>query len=342
MRAAFDAGVVTFHQLGQFVRTTRECNGQVLARLDEEMAGFAHEYARVGMDPDQLDHDTQALVDDLRAPGWAQRQERRREHGSELRLQADFDGGVALVGSFTPQDAAPVVTALEALAGPPSPELTRAQQRADGLVRAAEHVLGNDCDAAPSRPTMTVVVDLATATPDRFGRLLKLATARRAPTLSARACDAIAETAELRLLLADGRNPLAEVRAADIPAAVRRSVLAIHGECATPGCHRPGAQCDLNHLRPRADGGGHEPTNLAPACRADHTRFHDHDWAATKVATTGMVTFTHRPSGRRYSSLPDGARPPPWDRDEFRVDAGLVPPIHPPPDRAPSVAHRPA
>lgn len=337
MRTAFRDGAITFHQLATFVTITKDCNGPVLQRLDRETAIRARDYHADGMDPDQLGWDTQALVDDLRAAGWAQRQERRRVHGSELRLQGDLDGGVFLAGSFTPEDAAPVVTMLEAASGTPDPELTRAQQRAKTLRDVAEHVLGDDCDAAPARPTMTLLVDLTTATPDRFAHLLSMSTARRAPTLSARAADVIAESAELRLVLAEGRNPLAELKATDIPAPVRRTVLTLHGECSMPACHRPAWQCDLNHLTPRKLGGGHQPSNLAPLCRSDHTRFHAADaWTATKDPSTGKVTYTHQPTGRHYSSLPASSRPKPWTTPDWRTATSLAPPAPTdPPERPP-------
>lgn len=188
-----------------------------------------------------------------------------------------------------------------------------------------------------ARPSMTVVVDAEVATPDRFGLLMKVAAGDHAPTLTARACDALAANAELRLLLTQGHNPLAEIVADDIPAAVRRAVTATHRECADPDCNRPALPelVDLNHLAGRNIPRPHAPINLAPTCRTDHTRFHAHDWQAVKDPTTGRITFTHPDSGTTIASRPSGTRPPVWDRHALlRAPPIPPPPRDPPPDAA--------
>jgi len=59
-----------------------------------------------------------------------------------------------------------------------------------------------------------------------------------------------------------------------IPPATRRHVVRReHGQCAVPGC-RCSRYLDIHHLRPRADGGGHDPANLVLLCAAHHAAIH--------------------------------------------------------------------
>lgn len=60
-----------------------------------------------------------------------------------------------------------------------------------------------------------------------------------------------------------------------IPAATRRFVWRRdHGRCTIPGC-RAASFIDCHHLHPRAEGGGHEPENLALLCAGHHRALHD-------------------------------------------------------------------
>jgi len=60
----------------------------------------------------------------------------------------------------------------------------------------------------------------------------------------------------------------------EIPPAIRRQVVRReHGQCAVPGC-RCSRYLDIHHLRPRADGGGHDPANLLLLCAAHPTAIH--------------------------------------------------------------------
>ncbi|NIR35779.1 MAG: hypothetical protein GWN07_07275, partial [Actinobacteria bacterium] len=75
----------------------------------------------------------------------------------------------------------------------------------------------------PARPRarVTIVVDLSQATEDRFALLQRTTGLAAAPTLSARLTDTLAANAQLFVQLTDGRRPLAELAADDIPDAVR-------------------------------------------------------------------------------------------------------------------------
>jgi len=59
-----------------------------------------------------------------------------------------------------------------------------------------------------------------------------------------------------------------------IPPAIRRQIVRReHGQCAVPGC-RCSRYLDIHHLRPRADGGKHDPANLLLLCAAHHAAIH--------------------------------------------------------------------
>ncbi len=59
-----------------------------------------------------------------------------------------------------------------------------------------------------------------------------------------------------------------------IPPATRRMVLRRdHGRCVVPGC-RSSRFLDVHHVRPRADGGNHDPDNLVCLCGAHHAAIH--------------------------------------------------------------------
>jgi hypothetical protein len=60
----------------------------------------------------------------------------------------------------------------------------------------------------------------------------------------------------------------------DVPPAVRRAVLRRdHHTCRAPGC-RSATFVDVHHIRTRADGGAHTPSNLACLCGAHHDAIH--------------------------------------------------------------------
>ena len=59
-----------------------------------------------------------------------------------------------------------------------------------------------------------------------------------------------------------------------IPPAVRRAVMARHGGCcAVPGC-RLSAFVDVHHVKPRSEGGTHDPELLVPLCSNHHDLTH--------------------------------------------------------------------
>jgi len=69
-----------------------------------------------------------------------------------------------------------------------------------------------------------------------------------------------------------------------IPPRTRKQVLARDRGCTVPGC-RASANVDVHHIKRRAHGGGHQPSNLTVLCSAHHQHLHE-----------GLLTMTgHAP-----------------------------------------------
>jgi hypothetical protein len=75
--------------------------------------------------------------------------------------------------------------------------------------------------------------------------------------------------------------------------------------CAFPNCPRRAIDCEVDHLRPWADGGETNPDNLTPECASHHHLRDDHGWQITRDPTSGHHTWTS-PTGHTYVN-----RPPP-------------------------------
>ena len=91
-------------------------------------------------------------------------------------------------------------------------------------------------------------------------------------------------------------TPYPEKTTSSIPAAVRRSVWARdRGRCRVPGC-RATRNLDIHHLKHRAHGGDHHPSNLLVLCSGHHKLLHDGLLSITGLAPD-RLTFVR--DGRR-------------------------------------------
>jgi 5-methylcytosine-specific restriction endonuclease McrA len=85
-----------------------------------------------------------------------------------------------------------------------------------------------------------------------------------------------------------------------IPPAVRRQVLDRDGrKCSVPGC-RHGQYLDLHHVKPRSEGGDHDPDGLVTLCGVHHRGAHVGALVVTGSYSSGFV-FRHA-DGKRYGS----------------------------------------
>jgi hypothetical protein len=93
------------------------------------------------------------------------------------------------------------------------------------------------------------------------------------------------------------------------PATVRLVKRRDHNRCRVPGC-RSSVGLDVHHLVPRADGGGHEPSNLVTTCGSCHRAIHAGTLVLRGTAAAGFVV--ERPGDPDLPSSHVGAR---IDRD---------------------------
>jgi hypothetical protein len=85
-----------------------------------------------------------------------------------------------------------------------------------------------------------------------------------------------------------------------IPPAVRRQVLERDGrKCSVPGC-RHGQYLDLHHIKPRAEGGNHDPDLLVTLCGVHHRAAHVGALVVSGSYSSGFVF--HHADGKRYGS----------------------------------------
>ncbi len=87
-----------------------------------------------------------------------------------------------------------------------------------------------------------------------------------------------------------------------IPAHLRRAVIARDRHCAFPGCYQPPAACHIHHLRPRAAGGPTTLANCLLLCSFHHlTAVHRWGWTLAPGAD-GTVTATSPDATRTLHS----------------------------------------
>jgi hypothetical protein len=138
--------------------------------------------------------------------------------------------------------------------------------------------------------------------------------ARIAPRLSA-AGEITPETARhliatlnptLRLVLGLGPwMPVAVGRARrTLPAWLRGASQMAHKHCRGPGCDRPFAWCEADHLDEWWNGGVTALSNDAPMCTAHNNLKHSEGWTVTFDTTTGVVTWTSADGTRRIELPP--------------------------------------
>ncbi|WKR21599.1 hypothetical protein AIF0345_1522 [Actinomyces israelii] len=88
------------------------------------------------------------------------------------------------------------------------------------------------------------------------------------------------------------------------PAALADLVRARDASCTHPGCERPARGCEIDHVRPWAEGGTTSLENLTCLCRAHHRLKHTPGWALTRTPDGALVWRT--PTGARYQRDNDG------------------------------------
>ncbi|MFQ1002911.1 HNH endonuclease signature motif containing protein [Modestobacter sp. SSW1-42] len=89
--------------------------------------------------------------------------------------------------------------------------------------------------------------------------------------------------------------------------AQRRFLHARDRTCRHPGCRRPAARTDLDHVQAHADGGATDCANLCCLCRRHHRlKTHAQGWRFTMTADGTLAVTT--PSGATRTTRPPGLR----------------------------------
>ncbi|MGF1616647.1 MAG: DUF222 domain-containing protein [Acidimicrobiia bacterium] len=89
---------------------------------------------------------------------------------------------------------------------------------------------------------------------------------------------------EWSFIVTDNGRPVATGTLSRRPtAAQKRHLEAVYPTCVFPGCRQPSFQCDLDHRRPRSQGGPTHNDNLGPLCRHHHMMRHHAPWQLTRL-----------------------------------------------------------
>src|SRR5215831_448019 len=232
------------------------------------------------------------------------------------------DGMVRLIALLPAEDAAVVMTALEAVSAeqPPVPikdtspvpdpaEDRWAARRADSLVAICEQAGALVSD--PESCQLVVHVDVGVLTgEDPKGRChLEDGTPISAAVARRLGCDAqvVAVTEREGLPIDVGRSRRLFTRPQ------RRALQARDGTCRFPGCGVPARRTHLHHLFPWELGGPTDLSNALSLCAAHHARLHDGHY---QILGSPMASCASRPATaarscrRRRRSIPAMAAGP--------------------------------
>jgi hypothetical protein len=163
----------------------------------------------------------------------------------------------------------------------------------EALLLMARHVLGGPTESGRASYQVSVTVC------ERCGQAYQQSSGERievgAEVVAMAECDA----QELGQTHVGVRETPAPTRVTQtIPPAVRRKVLERDGrKCSVPGC-RHGQYLDLHHVKPRAEGGDHDPDMLITLCGVHHRAAHVGALVVTGSYSSSFA-FRHA-DGKRY------------------------------------------
>jgi hypothetical protein len=214
-----------------------------------------------------------------RLAGWQRRVTRRDERavfvGRFVSIQPTLDEvSWHLTGRLPAVDGEIIEQALYARADelrilPGGETCTRVQRHADSLVAMAQDSLDRHSSdgEASSGSSVSIFVDLgeANGTGGEHGAMVAYGPRVGPATLEELLC-----TGSVQIIgLADGRPVVTSTASRAIPGAVRRFVAHRDGGCVIAGCTSR-YRLQPHHIVHRADGGSHDPDNLATLCWFHH------------------------------------------------------------------------
>ena len=333
----FESGAISWGQVRRIVKAARTLRVAQRAELDEQIAASAERYSGIdAFGPDQLCEAVDAAADALRLPRSIEKREAAAAQANFLSVQRTLFNRVQFFGDYDESSAAPIVDMLDAQAGQPhgcgpaeaadapatedapapAEEAPAATRRGGHYARALHDIaaayLAGGLGAKRARNLVNVHVDTSQISVNNAG-VIELNVRGPLPRISLAALEILSKDADCRVVLFDGKRPLAvskKLHAKDIPADVAFAVGARDLGCRFPGSTDPLGFTDNHHIKQRARGGVHHVDDLVRLSRRFHTTGHDHGWTMKLDPADGMFTITR--GNRTWRSLPRGtplARP---------------------------------
>jgi hypothetical protein len=277
LRAAFEAGRISFDKIRALTRVATPVNDEVWLRVALHASGG--QFARICRGARLT-----LAADDPRRAGDA-----LLNRG--VRVWWRDDGMLELMAVLPKEDGAIVMAAIEAVAhvvasehrhvpSPDQPELAAAQRtrpmlRADALLRLCEQWVANAAATPVVAPTTQVVVHvdagvLSGETPGGQARI------EDGPWLSAAAVRRLSCDADVVTLTERDGLPIDVGRVKRLITPRLRLALQSRDQgCRFPGCSVPAPRTDGHHLKHWSDDGKTTLDNLVSLCRFHHGRHHD-------------------------------------------------------------------
>lgn len=331
----FCDGALSWSQVRRIVTAVRRLRVAQRAEIDARIAASHDQWN--GLDafgPDQLCDEVDVAARELREPRSVERSETAAQQANFFSVQRSMLGRVQFFGDFDEVAAAPIVDMLDGAAGQPTgcggeaegmdgaeaedgtadtPARTRrGGQYAQALQDIAAAYLGGGLGAARARPLINAYVDLSQVHVNNAG-MIELNVRGPIPRISLAALELLSKDADCRVVLFDGKRPLAvsrKLRAKDIPDDVAFAAGARDMGDRWPGSNDPLGHTENHHITLRSRGGLHDIDDIVRLSRRHHRTHHDHKWRMRLDAPTGVVTI--RRGRRLWRSLPRGtplARP---------------------------------
>ncbi|MGZ4691257.1 MAG: DUF222 domain-containing protein [Acidimicrobiia bacterium] len=211
-----------------------------------------------------------------------------------LSLSRLFDGRTVISAELGDLAAETVATALHAYVDPPTDgdSRTTAQRYAAALVRICEVALAHADDVHRPRAQVSVILDWATITEGRLGRIDGEFTGPIHPEDVRRL---LCDSSVSRIVTGPDSLPLDVGRTRrTVPPALRRALVVRDGGCRFPGCDRPPGWCEAHHTTHWIHGGRTERDGLVLFCDRHHHVVHQPGWT---VAFDGRDLHVFRPGG---------------------------------------------
>ena len=232
---------------------------------------------------------------------WRRREAARR--GRDVYLAGEVDGMTDLVARLETQTARALMAAIEAAV----PDASMAGECGASIGERRAEVLAALVLGSPAVASVVVNLDVtvsAAALGDPAVTDPVLAQVRGL-------LDDPAVTCSLRPVVLSAEGHVLDVgrRRYEVPAALRRLIVARDRTCRFPGCGRAAERCQIDHAEAWEDGGRTDIANLGALCTRHHQLKTHGGWRIVESSPDGSCTWVS-PRGLRYRRPPEIVRAP--------------------------------